>query len=406
LEPEKKPETSAEQNQDFNPEQHINILRKRTFNEELRGLVTRVTGNESIDVGLSGDEPRGHQMFGLQEEKRTGIDDVDNLNANQLLHSFHRLFYKVRNMVELKDSNSSFDPFQIEYSEGRFNDSLVNYIVDELKHSLLKGFALLEFDLEKKCYLPVNNRIPGLSDNEITIGINDNFLSSILSDRKGLILNSLDIGEDGYLRERFLPFLNGDNNFFLYFVSQKYISEKLFNELSVQTENKQRESIPAPIIIIHGEGITHSESDIFSLLEKRFAIPFLLLKDNGYNDISMKGTDSLNLLFLKLEYFCNKAVDTGLTTCVIISAPGMHDIQSIMVMKYLFSKIKSLLSDESIIIRISMDRIFIFVKNIMLENIKNFIDETNSLFENILTYEDLMISKNDGFQVILNRIFI
>jgi hypothetical protein len=75
-------------------EQAVNILRERTFNEELRTLVTRVTG-------------RGGGLHTEAEKK-----EVSGTSANDMLRMFHKLFYRARNIPWKGEGIALWDLFE------------------------------------------------------------------------------------------------------------------------------------------------------------------------------------------------------------------------------------------------------------------------------------------------------
>ena len=111
-----------------------NILREKTFNEELRHLVEKVTAHEAPGPETS---------------------DIDDVSDEELIRRLHVLFYRAIHLEHAVPPPRSL--VELRRVRGRDEDSLINAIHQGLAELSYRAFALLPFNLEKRCFTPAIN---------------------------------------------------------------------------------------------------------------------------------------------------------------------------------------------------------------------------------------------------------
>jgi len=371
------------------PVEMINVLRKRTFNPELRKLVNQISTH---------DEPES-----TGEDKESDITAFN--SKKELILSLHKLFYMVKFADDSAFYKNSPDFFDKIYNDNDIDfDSFFLDLTDkQLTESFSCNYALLTYDFNRKCYIVKRNKIPDLNIENIVIGLQDKLYKDLRKNQKGIVLNPAEIENDPFLKKKFQSDSGNNVANSLYFIFTGNLTQELHARISTESHEDNQTIYPLPILLMSLENDKYETVQLFSRLTQMLAIPLYLLENpeaRGYE--TSYNTDFSQIISL-LDSFMQMSKNYN-GTCFIVKLTSFSN-QNILLMKYLYTKICNLLTDDSFVIRMSIDRILIVVRDREVGLIRNVINEYGSLLEESLSLNVFPSKENESVESLLLNIY-
>lgn len=359
-------------NNDYIEDTDIEIqkIKEKTFNKELSGLVDKIKYNES---------------------RINTCEKGENISEDELLVLFHNLFYKSVNLNGMNKTNTNFNPYLNSSIQYNNVEDIEKNIQLKMNNLSFPDYAILSYNLEKKCYYPIYWHISNLDKSNIIIDISEELYTKILKRRYGVILDHKLIDDNFFLKKRFSQMSQG-NTFFenngkyrLYFLSFRNLLSNLISDMNLLGPDNIIDIYPYKILMIQikdelggnsVELIHHKIADILS-------IHFLLLEKRNFFNIDAKSHD-LNTIFNIIEYFIKMFSKNRNGMAFIIRCKNYFIKENLFTFRYLFIKFSHLLSSRSIIAQITKDKIIILTPKSENLKIQKIINELNNLYGNIL----------------------
>ena len=351
-----------------------NILRGKTFNQELRELVDRVTDNRGEDrLTDSG-------LYGPPDDIPDSISDRD------LLYSLHRLFYYARNLPGMKRINTSFNPFTD--WPGSAGNAPRKMDTDSAEKSLelvmtrlgMPSFAVLSYDLKQKCYAPRISTMGGVDEANLLMNVRDNLVSLIKNTDYGYILDPAAIENDSFLKARFMPSGPRGKALPLYCVLLERVTGILSGETGGQ-EGKVNGTSGKHMLLafLEGKWADSEPEALCSALQSAAAVPFLIISSGNFT--GREGQDFGDLEYLQgiVEYYsvlCSRNSDIS---ALIISRHGEYTTEGAYYLYYLKARLSALLSSDTAMVRLTREIFLIITPNMHIAKIKDSIEEFNSI---------------------------
>ncbi|HSV96053.1 MAG TPA: hypothetical protein VLM75_03865 [Spirochaetota bacterium] len=315
-----------------------NLLREKTFNEELRHLVDKVTSHETSD--------------------RTA-EDIDGISDDELVRRLHLLFYR---SMHLENAGAVREQLQdVRLIEGRDEDSVINAIHEGLTALSFPAYSLLPFNLEKRCFTPAINTINSLDVYSLFIDIYDGLYAAIADGGRGILLSPKSIRDDAFLRKRFVA-KSGVLEDYLYINSMRNIYRPLLIEFhgSGSVDPGFRMS---PILIIRMKKSESSEGSavLDERISRRLALAFLLYASEELKRVGKSGGDILVRHYRCLEYIYMAFSRMKGGTCFIFNFREYHHATGRYLYSYFESALRAGLSGSSFIQQLDKNRVAVFV---------------------------------------------
>ncbi len=296
----------------------INLIRKRTFNDELRNLVGRVTGH------------------GQTVEKKEIPDRDRNLHSHndgsRVLEEMHRLFYRARSAVESGLRADSFNPFLLRPSEA---DTVYDPSEDltEIFASVgIAGFSVFRYNLKSASYLQTFVSRQYLLPETFQIGIHDGLLSKIIRENNGITVAGFDE----------ITILNPeqDSEFSVAFMMLDTILNPMFKVISPGFSSTKL-SINSPILALIFKKNSAGMNEFSELLAGRAAMPLYLLRISDLSSFYPCSGDSPEKIYSKYELIIRHAVESGLSRGLDISIENNSDLTGLAGIDYFKSFVRS-----------------------------------------------------------------
>ncbi len=357
----------------------INLMRNRTFNSELRELVNRIKENEN------------------------SYDDIniDDLSESEVLYLLHQLFYKTKNLKNLHNINTLYNPFLKEYSSDDFRRDLEKYISEKLERELLTLYSILTYNISDKCFS--SSSLNNTMNQNIIISLHDNLYGEIVKNRKGFILDNSEILKNPFIRKKFYIENSQDYSKSLFIILLGRITENIRYEIDRNIKNMPLADLLSPLLIIEFEKDLHSDCEsIYNYLVSELAIPLLNLECYRSVNLTLKQYDNYEEIVDLVENFLNMALKMRHGAGVYIKSNRHYGKRNLLQLKYLKAKLTKVLPDDSIIIRIGNNKLFIICDKSYIGSINALIDDFNSVYrdyieistitrENIREYKSFLI---------------
>ncbi len=352
----------------------VNLIRNRTFNDELRSLVNKVSSHEKKPPEKAGKQTR-----------------------KELIKSFHKLFYELKYLDDYNIIESDFNPFLVDgYSD--FNAGV--YIGEYLKKAGFSEFAVFEYQIENECFEVSITSFNEKTASSMVIGFADNLFQNIISAENGFLLNREEIKIDKFLARKFLQPVENNESAGLYFISFSFLNGKVQSRFCSQNSTP----ICTPILMIKLNAGTGS-GDLMKIrmdLEKNLSLPSFIYSDMATDQLVWPSFQ--NLLYY-IDYFQFFFTLRGGGSAYIINTNKFIHREILVSMKYLYSKFYKTLCNESVIFRISVNRIMIFTLNSMIPVLDKIMNEWNILYNNAFITETKTIQEIEESDLILKDFF-
>jgi hypothetical protein len=303
----------------------VNILRQRTFNEELRSLVGRVTRHrEFTEDGSVPETPEG--------------------DPNDLLRMLHRLSYRARNipwrpLEETADRSMDFS------AAGGFDRETAVDTVSSVMRSLgCEGFVILNYDFSLKAFSAAVNTMRKADKGELFIGLHDPLVPLISASSQGLSLSEAAKYDSALAGHRLRRILNDRPGVNIYLASLEPLFVRIHDHDSDDSLSAPVISYPYPLFLtICPEGIAGAA--LYNSIVKDVALPLYMICRGFPADISISGDDTASVIMNKVEFIYRMCQSRGLDRCVNIGIDenGESIAENRMLLSYLFSRLKGIL---------------------------------------------------------------
>ncbi len=348
----------------------VNILREKTFNEELRSLVVRVRKNETTESQVA-------DLSGHEEELAREI----------LVFKLHQLFYLCKNLQGYDAINPHYNPFDTYLPDEIMNDRdlLVEQIRGVMESSGYGRFFLLSYDLEKKGFTADILTYDRMPKEDIIISIRDSLYHLIHESPEGYILQSDEIRGNDFLSKILYP--DGVSYETLYLITTEKISgliEDKFKSISKEGGNIFQ---PPPILgIFLSKDDGNVAGEIFRAIINRLALPLHLYKKNLPDIFNINASISFNDLYSYLVLLLNYYLMEEDRICIIIKIRRYGDNFSFII-RYLITKLQNVLNSSSILLHFSEKRIVVLTDTGHERDVHGVIEKFNEIYDNNFKYK-------------------
>ena len=355
-------------------EQAVNILRERTFNEELRTLVTRVTRRD--EKAFSGSEKT----------------DLPGASSNDMLRMFHRLFYRVRNIHWKGDATPLADPLENIHCDELSAEKNRKHIEDILQRNSCHGFSILKYDFSAKAYCSLFNSMENIDGGELYIGLHDPLLGLVTRNGQGIFLSEAEKYDGTPVGHRFFSLLSDRPEYRLYMISLDNIEELITKNIFSSIREGYLMKRPSPIFITACDK-NRKVSDVYSIIKKDLAMPLCtFLRFDAEVPVPDCG-DPAERLIEKLDFFMRMAVNGGADRCVVIGLSGRDGNQAscLAMLSYLFSKLQREMGISAFFLRFRHDRFTVLLRHDRLRMLEQHVLEANTLGGEIFSFEEISL---------------
>jgi hypothetical protein len=369
---------------------HISVLRKKTFNTELKELVGRIRDNEP--------------------ETSPGSEPVDfvTLTEEELQLRLGRLYYLARNIRDNHEINVSFNPFALK-DMGAAEDlrkSVADYLSEQMMELSLSPFALLSYDVGKKGYVPtIHDLDPQLAGN-IIISLRDRLFKKILASPGGVVIDAGAILEDPFLAKIFS--LKDGTAHAIYFALVGSLTTAVASELPAPESGTVTPFLPSAMIMIilpDAEAAVHP-GEIAGILGSRLAMPLFLLNDSQSLVIMPGSYEDLDYTYHLLDYLFTVFLLRENSVGINIESTTRESNSMTFLVKYVISKISHRLASDSVIVHIIKDRLIILTGKAYIGVIKEIIDEYNKLFEQSIVIDEFYPADFKDSRAIIQKLIL
>jgi hypothetical protein len=351
--------------------------RDRTFNKELSDLVTKIRSNEPQEKS----EPKARKE----------------ITEDELLKMYHKLYYKAVNLEGLDKINGDLNPFEL-YREST-SDDLISLINNEMINLDLPDFAILAYDVEKKCYINYTNHIINLNENNLIIDSLEGLNVKISESNNGLILDQQSIERNFFLKKRF-GFKKS-----VFFISFGSIFKDFYKDANLDKKLDFLDHLSPILLIRLKENIKeHQKKSFYNKIKNKLSIYFFLL----YKKILLEN-QNLNLadqhsLFNFIDYTYRKYSKYDDYICYIIKFRNYINSEFLYTLKYLQIKLEKKLSEKTTISRIEKDKLILFTQKSRKKILDDIIDDFNKVNGNIFNVKMLINEENTKSIFLLKNI--
>lgn len=358
---------------DFESDDDIERIRERTFTPEFVDLVSKVTAHS-----------RAGEM-------------LDSLSGEALLERFHGLFYRSASLVGLDRANTSFNQFDL--LEDYPQESLEALIVNGMAAAGAPSFAVMSFDLSRRCFVPVIRRTGGLPDESLVFDIGEPLVKNAFQAKTGVVIDDGLVAGDEFIKKRFRPDKDGVSSWFL-LVSVR----SLYLDYAVTLR-------PAPDIDLNGisllllveitSGPSSGEKSALFRKIQRLVMPQLVYYGRVLARRELiKSADDLERAYSLAEYCCCLygtiyGNEVQAVRCVQADSPEVF-----FAFGFLYYRLYRHISRSSLVLRLTRDTMIVFTSPGDAVSIGECIDEFKRLYPGSLS----VILKEPGKSFTLQRL--
>ena len=314
-----------------------NLLREKTFNEELRHLVDKVTS---------------HETTGRMTE------DIDGISDDELIRRLHLLFYRT---IHLESAGAAHDQIlEMRRVAVRDEDALLNAIHEGLTSLSYPAYSLLPFNLEKRCFTPAINTINSLDVYSLFVDIYDGLYTSIVESGHGILIAPETIREDSFLRKRFVAKSGVLEDWFYVNSLRNLYNPPLVELRESGAPDPGFRMSPVLIIRLRQPEVPGEAPEIDEKLGRRLSLAFLLYASEELGRIGKPGDNLLVHHYRCLEYIYMAFSRMKEGTCFIFNFREYHQAQGRYLLSYFESTLRAGLSGSSFIQQLDKNRLVVF----------------------------------------------
>ncbi len=385
------PSRSAAETFEEDTRNQLNLLRERTFNEELRQLVDRVRINEPSAEAYDGDD-----------------EDIDDLTEDELNLRLYRLYYRARMLHDNREMNVAFNPFEMPDAAGSSIDGALNvYIQDRMARLNLSHFAIMSYNISEKGLVPSFQNLERYYVENLVIGLHDRLFKDIIESPDGVILDANDIQEDHFL-EKIFNLKEGEEPRALFFVLLSYLVSDVVQELQGTDGTQVVPFLPSSILMIELPLQTspYNKSAVFGTLRRKLALPFYLVADNRPLVFTARNYENIDFSYHVLDYLFTIFLQNPNRIGISIKVKSKESTSRTFIMKYIISQLGYKLRADSVLVHIIKGHIIILTKEEFLEIINSLIVEYNKLFNDQFSVVEFRPSEFEDSLEIIQKIVL
>jgi hypothetical protein len=345
------------------PQEALEKIRQKTFNDELRLLVDNITAQPSD----------------------SSVEDQSHISSMQLLKKFHTLFYKSIHLSHLKDINQKIDTALV--YEDVSEKVISNKIDDYFENNGVKEYALLFFSVEKKAYIPYLWKITSISREQCIIYPAEQLFHRILGSEQGLLLDKKAYRQDADFLHHFgdISFTTGN----LYFLSLKHVIGHIYDTFTKQRSDSL-DKILLPLLIMRYDSDTigdvthwlHSMKQEAALLLYFFSI----MREKNISDVPNWSPSYVNAV---LDTFTQIHSHNPDSKVLIITHTNLIDYTSYLLMKYIYGKLKKIVSATSSVLFLEREKIILFLDKKNYTEIIDYLSSLTTTYETTFTIQEI-----------------
>jgi hypothetical protein len=338
-----------------------NLLREKTFNNELNALVNKIFINERI----------GQEPSSMKEE-------LPPSEKNALLEQCEKLIYQLKHIDDLHGLSSIYNPFDADINIYDDIDDTADYVKAGLIQGGYEHYQILKYSFRDKAYRSDINLLDSSYSADMYFSISDPLIIRINKDPAGCILDQDMIDSDPFLSKKFD---NSDCDHktqgSYYIVKIASLFEDSFFKEKFDSSTGNFDKFLSPLLLIEvNRDITLKPFEIFANLKLNASIPLLLyfLKNRiRFNISNYSYEDTL----LMMELFVMSMIDSRLTG-YIITLKKYTEKNNIFILKFLLSRLRRLLKKDSLILRISINTVILFSASAEVDSIGEIVERINT----------------------------
>ena len=307
--------------------------------------------------------------------------DIHQVSDEELIRRLHLLFYRAIHLEHAVQPLAS--QMELRQVRERDEDSLMSAIHQGLAELSYRAFAILPFNLEKRCFAPKISTITSLDVVNLLVDIYDSMYTEIVEEGKGIIITPDSIREDVFLRKRFGSHAGqGDDHFYINSLWNLYrpLVDDLFDPESPDPGFRM-----SPLLIIRlkpPEAATGADA-VDRRIAERLALFFLLYSAEERQRIGGSGGDMPAQSFRCLEYLFMAFKRMRGAVCFILTFREFHTSKGRFLFSYLESVLRSILSGASSVQQIDKNRLAVFASADDAERVRKTIARWNDVHDNL-----------------------
>ena len=228
---------------------------------------------------------------------------------------------------------------------------LEKLITSELNNMLYSNFAILTYDLEKKCYAPRLNTITDLESENLVISTRDRLYREIRHDNYGIMLKASKIHEDPVLKKKF----SSDRKIYpLYFISLDRLTSRLHSTLNIGN-NQASPYAPESILLLQLDNNTPVKNKVklYQSLKQWLSVPFYLYNNNNIKKFNSLTYENWSRLYSYLDYLISifSHVHNGIG--IIAKIKNHKNNELVYLTRYLTAKLRVELKPATSVIQVN-----------------------------------------------------
>jgi hypothetical protein len=360
--------------------QERNFLREKTFNSELGSLVNKIFNNEK-----------------MSEEPEEMYKEYDSIEKNSLLLQCEKLIYKLKHEEELNTISSNYNPFDTDINVYDDIDDTADYIKAGLLQCGFSKYQILKYNFYDKAYRSDINFLDQSYSSDMYFNINDPVISHINEHDEGFVIKSELINSDPFFSKKFI---NSDvdnpvpKTYYIIKTSALFHDSDTFKTFGSRV-NRFEEFLSPLLLIEIGNKNRIKSGEIFNLLKETAALPLMIYFLKNRIKFSIKNYSYEDTL-LMIELFIKSAIKSKFKSYTI-TLKDYSDKANLFILKFFLSSIRKILKRNSLILRVSINKVVLITTAAEIGDIYNIIDRVNSDAEMIemqpIDYEDYLNSK-------------
>lgn len=308
-------------------------IRKRTFNPDLKDLVSRIITNEDKS---SPEEDAGQETA---------------LDRSGLLFVMHKLFYRIKNITgDNIDRSFDLNSYAASQKKDFSPDALLYQLFDaQKKPQGVRRAAAMRFVPGAKAYLPYAAYPDSIVSGSLIIGLKDPLLQKILNSPAGVEITSQEAADNPFLSKTLDAFIPEGGRMF--FLSMRFITSGLCAEAGLCGH----ENIPfvlAPIFAILVDNDLSSDEIIRYIQAAK--IYSALLSHSAFID-----NEETCLDYETIEVLHSIAVLNGYTSFFMVKNLN-NTANDFYLLKYIEFKLRLSFKGKIAVSRIGFNRFMIF----------------------------------------------
>ena len=351
-----------------------NIIREKTFNKELSSLVNQIFENES------------HPGKPLQDSS-----DIDFTKKNKILIDLEKEIYRLKHIEELSRNSSSYNPFELNVNTFDDIDDIEDYILRGINQSGLNSYSVMKYSLNDSAYAADIGNFDDFKKTNVIFSVKDPVFKALSESPDGIFLSAEQIKSDPFLSKKFInPESLTDAVESYYMIKLTGLNTPLTEKIELMSTDRISGFLSPMLIAAVESDKSISVKDLSGSLKRNLAIPMAIYRLK--NRINFEIADySFEETLLIIDLFIKSDPETEIK-CLILSLSDSSARENIFILKYLLTRIRSTMEKDSLIFRITLDRVIIATTDQNIDKIYRLISHMNVYGEDLV---DIQIIDRD-----------